>query len=170
MSLTQAFALNQNLTNRERRILASNPDVAEGWVIAAAYARMISNAYGYTTGDLRKSTGLGKGDALRHCLWSALLTYQVGERYAKLLTDAHETQGFIVDPNDRLDRDMDLHNNAVGRRLGKHHAQAGFVAKSMTAFFVFGICKSALDSGQLRVIDRREKVWKLVPSNAHYVV
>ncbi len=170
MSFTQDFALKQNLTVRERQILNANPDVAEGWVVAASYARMVSNAYGYTTGDLQKSSGLGKTDALRHCLWSALLTYQVGERFAKQLTDAHEAPGAIGDPNTRLDREMDFHNNAVGRRFGAVHSQSGMVAKAMTAFFLYGISKTALDSGQLKVIDRREKVWKLVPSNSPFVI
>lgn len=165
MSIMQVIALGQPINARERAILSANEDVAAGWVVAAGYARMISNAYGYTSGNLSKSIGLGKADALRHCLWSALLTYQVGEHYAKLLNDAHEEQGTIKDHNSNLDREMDYHNNAVGRRLGKMHAESGFVAKTMTAFFVWGVCKQALDSGQLRVIDRSKEPWRLVRSD-----
>jgi hypothetical protein len=171
MSLIQDFALKQNLNPRERAILAANPEVAAGWTVAASYARMISNAYGYTTGNLSESSYLGKADAFRHCLWSALLTYQVGPAFAKKLTDAHEREGKIANYNSRLDRDMDLHNNAEGRRLGEFHAaQRSVIAKSMTAFFLFGLCKNALNDGRLLVIDRKRKPWQLVRSDVRHVV
>ena len=166
MSFIQDFALKQNLTDRERAIIGSNPDIARGWTIAAGYAKMISNAYAYTVDDMGESIYLGKADAFRHCLWSALLAYQVGETYAKRLNDAHEREGELKDHNTNLDREMDYHNNAVGRRLGVFHAeQASVVVQSMTAFFLYGVCKSALDSGQLKVVDRRSDPWKLVPSD-----
>ena len=65
---------------------------------------------------------------------------------------------------------MDYHNNAEGRRLGVMHSRAGFIAKSMTAFFVFGVCKDALNSGRLKVIDKSEKKWKLVRSDTPGIV
>ena len=169
MSLMQDFALKQNLNSRERAILASNPDVAAGWTIAASYARMISNAYGYTTPNLKKSMWLGKADAFRHCLWAALLIYQVGPEFTKKLTDAHEREGPIKDHQARIDREMDLHNNRVGIRLGSFHATQGMVAKSLTAFFLYGLCKNALDGGQLLVVDRSKKPWRLVASNVRDV-
>ncbi len=170
MSFLQEFALKQNINARERAILASNPAVAQGWTIASGYARMVSNAFAYTTDDLSDSLYRGKADALRHCVWSALLAHQVGEVYAKKLTDAHEDVDPPADHNARIDREMDLHNNAVGRRLGVfHNSQRSVITQSMTAFFLFGLCKNALESGQLRVIDRSRTPWMLVPSDAHNV-
>ena len=165
-SIVQDFALGRNINARERAILASNRHVAQGWTIAASYATTVSSAFAHLTDDMEASMYLGRADALRHCLWSALLTHQVGERYAKKLTDAHEREGEIAAHRARLDRAMDLHNNAVGIRLGKFHSsQRSVITQSMTTFFLFGVCKSALDNGELRVIDRRKDPWRMVPSN-----
>lgn len=165
-SIIQDFALSRDINARERAILASNRHVAQGWTIAATYARMVSNAFAYLTDDMEASMYLGRTDALRHCLWAALLTHQVGEHYAQKLTDAHEREGEITEHRARLDREMDLHNNRVGIRLGKFHSsQRSAITQSMTAFFLFGVCKSALDNGELKVIDRRRDPWRLVPSN-----
>ena len=52
-------------------------------------------------------------DAYRHVLWSFLLTRQYGAPFAERVTDAHE-QGDTG--NTPAEREMDLHNNAIGRR------------------------------------------------------
>jgi len=54
----------------------------------------------------------GDGDAVRHCVWNCEMSRCLGASGAKRWGDAHElNQG----PED--ERDMDLHNNDVGRRL-----------------------------------------------------
>jgi hypothetical protein len=57
----------------------------------------------------------GKGDAFKHAYWSALMTFYYGEPWAKALGNAHEKR-----PNNpKIEKRMDLHNNAVGRGHGK---------------------------------------------------
>jgi hypothetical protein len=52
-------------------------------------------------------------DAMRHVFWSFLLTERFGPEFALLVTDAQEMR-----PGNTADeRDMDFHNNAVGRQL-----------------------------------------------------
>jgi len=55
-------------------------------------------------------------DAFRHVLWSFLLTNKYGAAFAELVTDAHE-QGDTG--NSPAERDMDYHNNAIGRRYAE---------------------------------------------------
>ena len=52
-------------------------------------------------------------DALRHVIWSFLLTRSFGPEFAVKVTDAQEMRPGNT-PNERA---MDFHNNAVGRRL-----------------------------------------------------
>ena len=52
-------------------------------------------------------------DALRHVIWSFLLTRSFGPEFAVKVTDAQEMRPGNT-PNERA---MDYHNNAIGRRL-----------------------------------------------------
>ena len=54
------------------------------------------------------------GDAYRHVLWSFLLTREFGQEFAERVTDAHEI-GATYESGE-ASREMDLANNAVGRR------------------------------------------------------
>ncbi|KAI5777899.1 hypothetical protein EDC01DRAFT_791258 [Geopyxis carbonaria] len=56
----------------------------------------------------------GRGDAFRHCYWSALMTIDVGASEAKAVGDAHEAEG----ANPPQEKAMDLANNASGRSVG----------------------------------------------------
>ena len=55
---------------------------------------------------------LGKGDAYRHCYWSARMTIDMGAATAKGFGDRHEAD------SSGADKDMDLRNNATGRSVG----------------------------------------------------
>ncbi|MFA9397215.1 MAG: hypothetical protein ACERKV_02985 [Clostridiaceae bacterium] len=54
-------------------------------------------------------------DAFRHSLWNALMSKHCGTSYAERFANAHETDN---PNNDKLERDMDINNNSVGRNLG----------------------------------------------------
>jgi hypothetical protein len=56
-------------------------------------------------------------DAYRHVLWSYLLTNRYGRQFAQRVTDAHE-QGETG--NTPAEREMDYHNNAIGRGYSEH--------------------------------------------------
>lgn len=57
----------------------------------------------------------GKGDAYRHCYWSARMTIDMGESQAKGFGDRHESE------SSGADKSMDLANNATGRSVGKSY-------------------------------------------------
>jgi hypothetical protein len=56
----------------------------------------------------------GQADGFRHCYWNALMTHRIDVEQAKDVADAHEDN-----PDQPWDeKDMDLHNNQVGRDIG----------------------------------------------------
>ena len=57
------------------------------------------------------STHNGRGDAWRHCWWSASMTIDLGEPAAKLIGTNHEK--YTTGPP--AEKEMDLYNNAQGR-------------------------------------------------------
>jgi hypothetical protein len=52
-----------------------------------------------------------EGDAFRHCYWSALLARDIGQGDSGFFTSLHEEHDDNPDPS----KNMDLHNNGVGR-------------------------------------------------------
>lgn len=58
----------------------------------------------------------GKGDAYRHCYWSARMTIDMGLGEAQGFGDRHEAAS-PAGP----DKNMDLENNATGRSVGQSH-------------------------------------------------
>lgn len=81
----------------------------------------------------------GDGDAFRHCFWSALLGRDIGQSNAIEFTTAHE--GYSGNPAG--ERAMDLHNNAVGAKIGGASPGATDAALSLA-------CQNALRTGKLR--------------------
>lgn len=57
----------------------------------------------------------GKGDAYRHCYWSARMTIDMGAAVAKGFGDRHEAG------SSGEDKRMDLSNNATGRSVGSSY-------------------------------------------------
>jgi hypothetical protein len=55
----------------------------------------------------------GPQDALRHAMWMCLMFRQFGEQFARDWGEAHEEGN--TDPRRAI---MDIHNNAIGRRIG----------------------------------------------------
>ncbi len=63
-------------------------------------------------------------DAYRHCMWSALMTVRANENFARKMGFAHEEH-----EQSRAGR-MDLHNNSVGRLVGKSNGDQTDTIKS----------------------------------------
>lgn len=80
----------------------------------------------------------GRGDAFRHCYWSALLTRDIGAANARDFTTAHENYS----DNPTGERAMDLHNNAVGIAIGQAFRSASDIELSNQ-------CAAALSNGRL---------------------
>lgn len=64
-------------------------------------------------------------DAMRHAILSCRLTIEFGSRTAQEITDAHEGphKDGSVDPE--VERNMDLHNNTVGRQMARQTSDPG---------------------------------------------
>lgn len=83
----------------------------------------------------------GRGDAFRHCYWSALMTRDIGFLNTKSITDAHED----FPGNPPAEKDMDLHNNMQGILIGLGH-------KKSSDKEIAGLCEAALRAGRLKVL------------------
>lgn len=75
------------------------------------------------------SNGLGdKSDAFRHGIWNAEMTVLIGKEKAELFATAHEDRDVTGNEADGYSkathRDMDLHNNEVGRDIGEKNSNA----------------------------------------------
>ena len=75
------------------------------------------------------TNGLGdRSDAFRHGIWNAEMTVLIGREKAELFATAHEDKE--VDGNEAdgypktAHRDMDLHNNEIGREIGEKNSNA----------------------------------------------
>ena len=73
--------------------------------------------------------GLGdKSDAFRHGIWNAEMTILIGKEKAELFATAHEDKDITGTESDGFPktahRDMDLHNNEIGRNLGEKNKDA----------------------------------------------
>lgn len=73
--------------------------------------------------------GLGdRSDAFRHGIWNAEMTVLIGSEKAELFATAHEDKDVTGNESDGYPktehRDMDLHNNEVGRAIGDQNKDA----------------------------------------------
>ncbi|WP_426477529.1 DUF6973 domain-containing protein [Chryseobacterium sp. CBSDS_008] len=102
--------------------------------------------------DLRN----GKGDAFRHAFFSALNRTRFGIDQAKLLGDAHENT-----PQHPLNKQMDLHNNEVGR------AYDVYMTANTAEVYVLDMMKTGklVYLGPLGINNDLIPVTKLIPSN-----
>lgn len=104
---------------------------------------------------------LGRGDALRHCIWQCLLTLSFNAREAMDWGSRHE--GFLMSQRRirglTIDSVMDLHNNRVGRAIGNEIRKDWFVSQ-WAQIAAQDRCLVALAQGRLRVIVNH----RLVPS------
>lgn len=75
------------------------------------------------------TNGLGnRSDAFRHGIWNAEMTVLIGKERAELFATAHEDKDVTGTESDEYPktahRDMDLHNNEVGREIGEKNKEA----------------------------------------------
>ena len=75
------------------------------------------------------TNGLGdRSDAFRHGIWNAEMTNLIGREKAELFATAHEDKDATGNESDgypkTAHRDMDLHNNEVGRSIGEKNKAA----------------------------------------------
>lgn len=73
--------------------------------------------------------GLGnRSDAFRHGIWNAEMTILIGKEKAELFATAHEDKDVSGNESDGFPKaahkEMDLHNNEVGRNIGEKNTDA----------------------------------------------
>ena len=100
-------------------------------------------AYNETIRRFGKNGRNDRTDAFRHCFWSSVLSRDIGYYWAKLFTDAHETNP----DNPPDEKEMDLHNNSVGLKIGFYY----FIPDSNTN--LSDKCNKALENGELKIIN-----------------
>lgn len=88
----------------------------------AAYFNAGRNKADNLTREIYKQEGNGTdiANAFKHIYWSAYATNKVGEDYARLFTHAHEFGWWSENANNPEAMKMDLHNNQLGREIGKN--------------------------------------------------
>ena len=74
-------------------------------------------------------SGLGdRSDAFRHGIWNAEMTVLIGREKAELFATAHEDKDTAGNESDGFSKEahkqMDLHNNEIGRTIGEKHKDA----------------------------------------------
>ena len=80
----------------------------------------------------------GRIDAFRHAIYNAMNARDIGEKKAKRFGDAHEA----VPEQPDVEREMDLHNNEVGRKIGAANPDA-------TNEELYDLVKKVYDNGEL---------------------
>lgn len=91
---------------KERDFIVRHPIDGIRAAYAAIHAKNIANEK--HPGEQLDS----RADAIRHCLWSAMMSRDLSESEAKIITDNHEWG--TPDP-----KSYDEHNNALGRSIGQ---------------------------------------------------
>lgn len=94
------------------------------------------------------TNGLGnRSDAFRHGIWNAEMTVLIGKERAELFATAHEDKDVTGTESDgypkTAHRDMDLHNNEVGREIGEKNKEA---SESEMADIIYQEIYSAITS------------------------
>lgn len=92
----------------------------------------------------------GRGDAFRHCYWSAAMTIRLSQSKAREFGDLHESD---TDPNN-VERRMDERNNAIGRSLGRIASSVYGGSKSWAE----AECLDRADNGRLWIINSRNRL------------
>lgn len=84
-------------------------------------------AINYTKTKFGRNGFQDASDAFRHAMWNGNLTQRIGASRAKVWTDAHEAY------SSGIDKQMDLHNNQLGRTIGKNYGSTnpGINVKNM---------------------------------------
>ncbi|MEF9907136.1 DNRLRE domain-containing protein [Streptomyces sp. P9-A2] len=99
----------------------------------------------------RASLYQGTGDAFRHCYWNARMEINIDHETAYEVATRHESESRGVD------KEMDLRNNKIGRKIGRDYR-----GKSKSNHKARDKCISYVKNGKLWIIKSK----KLVKSNA----
>ena len=111
-----------SLTESEKRLCIRYPfDALKVNTARKIATEQTERKFGYS--------GLGdRSDAFRHGIWNAEMSILIGSKKAELFATAHEDKDVTGVESDgypkTAHRDMDLHNNEVGRNIGGENKNA----------------------------------------------
>ncbi|MDO4821264.1 MAG: hypothetical protein Q4A03_04405 [Rothia sp. (in: high G+C Gram-positive bacteria)] len=163
--LFRAIALNEEVNRQQHGTLGSfrsapkdyidkfDPNKLKQWgeegVKCGLYANPINCYTGFIDSKTARDTAVelypeeslhnGEGDAFRHCYWNALMYLHFGNPDAETIANNHES----VADGPEEETAMDLHNNAVGREIGRRVGTEDDAKQG---------CQDAVGSGELQVI------------------
>ena len=128
------------LTDKEKEILKNNPEI-----INTLYEnrKIAEEETAKKFGDNFRND---ESDAFRHALFNALNTISFGLDLAKKLGDAHED----FEGNPDKEKEMDLHNNAVGQNVGDNNYKA-------SKDEIVEIINKSLENGDLYIFEEPNK-------------
>jgi len=129
-----------NLSNDEKKFVVAHPFEAAGFLAQAEQA-IADTASRFSQGDMQDGK---RGNAFQHAMWNALMA-QWKPEYAAEFANAHEKYPGWAQWSETSFRNMDLHNNEVGRQIGLDNR---FVTREQLANLVM----NALNSNQLQVV------------------
>lgn len=139
-----------DLTAAEKRLVVTYPQ--EALIVKRAQSktdRLVGIHYpGWIDGD--------EGNAYRHALWNAIMSRDAGKNMAELFATAHENQG-LTDAQHRYQvwngfnglqhKNMDLHNNQMGRNLFN-----GWLDNLLTDGSLSSRVKNAIQDGKAKIL------------------
>jgi hypothetical protein len=103
------------------------------------------------TEDVYGSNGKGdESDAFRHAFFQAINTQDVGGRFTRKFSDAHE---YSTPVDEKSDLYMDIHNNDVGIEVGKNNPDATHEELKV-------IILDKIKNGELLIINGNNKLIK----------
>ena len=125
-----------NLNEEERKLALAHPvQAVKVYQAGTTATNKTIEVYGHNGWQ-------DNSDAFRHCLWNALMKKSIGASAAETWATAHEYD------SSGLDKEMDLHNNRIGRSIdvsGKTETQ---IVNSVKAKVRGGYCRRIV-GGQL---------------------
>jgi hypothetical protein len=128
-------------------------------VLASAYPREAAyfnngrNKADKLTYEIYKQEGNGTdiANAFKHIYWSAYAASKMDEDYAKLFTHAHEFGWWSENANNPEAMKMDLHNNQLGREIGKN---------TPTEDLDMAVLRSIIEGKAAVLIDGKSMLWR----------
>lgn len=129
-----------HLSNDEKKFVVAHPAEAAGFLIQAEQA-IADTVSRFSQSDREDGK---RGNAFQHAMWNALMA-QWRPEYAAEFANAHEQYPGWAQWSETPFRNMDLHNNEVGRQIGLDNR---FVTRQELANLVM----NALNSNQLQVV------------------
>jgi hypothetical protein len=130
-----------NPNRSEKKLIVENKNFSEVAIENAYIASLVSSLLYFKMGENEQS------DALRHCLWAALIAKETNLEWAKRWTDAHED----FKENGNLQKEMDLFNNSKGIEILKNELKMNHATIVQT-------CVDLMKNGQLQIIKNSKKI------------